>query len=113
MPAEITNAGGEAISLPYPFEGVLGASKSIVLNLTQAQALTLLGTLPQTGGLKVDDLPNYTGAFDTAYMGNAIAGGTATMQRQTVGPFSVTLAASQTAAAMTYGVSGGTWTAPR
>lgn len=64
MATEITNVGNEAFTMPFPFRGVLGAGQAAIVDMTPTLLRQILGPLPQTGGIKLKDLPNVSGYVD-------------------------------------------------
>lgn len=105
MSVEITNAGNEVLTLPFPYQGILGAGESLILGATLVQAQATFGLLPQTGGFKLTDLPTHTGPV----------GGPLIQSRQTVGPWIESVFGGNSDQPLWFqGLNvGGSWVAPR
>lgn len=69
MPCFIRNPNTEPVTLPTPFRGILGRGQGIMVNVSAALALTILGgTSFQAGSLDVRDEPDYTGSYDSFFL---------------------------------------------
>lgn len=68
MPCMIRNPNTEPVTLPFPLKGVLNRGVGVMLNVTAAQLLTVLGgSDTYKGGLDITDFPDYAGSFDSFY----------------------------------------------
>lgn len=68
MPCSLRNPGVEPLSLPSPFKGILNHGQSVMVNVSAATAIELLGGANFHGGLDVHDWPDYAGSFDSFYL---------------------------------------------
>ena len=68
MPCSLRNPGVEPLSLPSPFKGILNHGQSVMVNVSAATAIELLGGASFLGGVDIHDWPDYAGSFDSFYL---------------------------------------------